>query len=1179
MKLKHKINIVFILLVLFATLLTGGLAYYQAKEVLMEKILNGLESTLNSRIAHIQHAINLKKEQADIIASTYLAKNLSSDGINDPDIVNKLQLHINYIYNRFRLTEIASGVAAQNTSVELIEISDKNGTIIASTQSTAVGLKHPSDLLSNIREQHTFFAGYVYDTLNNQNYLTICSRIIDYRNGEFAGVVILKMNTYLLRTICFDFDGLGKSGEVLLAHLHKTNKSIEFIIPARNIGTFTKLEKGIERGLPTQQALLGFSGKGTAIDYRGLDILAVWRRIPDLDWAASIEIDLDEALIPLQLLRNRMLFNFSIILCLSLIAAHFISVSLTSTLKKLTESFEKTSRGELPEITPVESTDEIGHLTKSANETIEYLRNIINHAEKLGNGDYNCLILPKGKQDELGKSLMKMTENLKRLDEDKRNTIWIQQSIASLNDAIRGDMTTEELLDKALYSIAEIISSKAAVIYVYSNIDNMLKPKAVYAVSLERVPEKLQPGEGLCGQAFLSKKMIILKNVPADYLTIRTSFSEVSPYCIVTLPLIFRNKIKGVAEFALTDQCSEIKKQFLEKIAEILAISVETSESRKRVQELLEESQSQTEELSLQQEELLQQTNKLLSSEEELRNQQEELMQSNKELEDKSLMLEQKAQELERISQYKSEFLANMSHELRTPLNSIMLLSKLMGDNTEGNLSSEQADYAKIIFNTGNNLLLLINDILDLTKIEAGRIDIQPEFTDLSTLFKNLDGMFMPLAKEKKISFSCKPDNELPKQIYTDGLRVSQILTNILSNAFKFTEKGSVQIRVSTLSAEENSKIGLKNVPMIRFTITDTGIGIPTEHQCSIFDAFHQVDSSTRRKFGGTGLGLSISMKLANLLGGNINLISEPGKGSTFIVYIPIHFTDENTISNITTSSTSHANKNKNFTFIHPKKILLVEDEEAYAYSLSLFLEKNGFVCVSVKNAEKAQETIRKFCPDVIITDLGLPGTSGKKMLETLHNEKEFKDIPVIILSGNNISVHEEKELKKFASAIVVKTNNSHIRLLEELTLIIQNTNAEKEKQIEIIKSEIWKGKKILLVDDDVRNIYSLTKLLESQGVSIISALNGAEAIELLKENTHINLVIMDIMMPEMDGYTTIREIRKIRNLKKIPIIALTAKAMPEDREKAMQSGASDYMSKPLNASKLLSLIQIWLNN
>ncbi len=848
----------------------------------------------------------------------------------------------------------------------------------------------------------------------------------------------------------------------------------------------------------------------------------------------------------------------------------------------------------------------------------------------------------------------------------------------------------------------------------------------------DALKKSVKLNDGWMGQAAKNKKAALVKGKLNDKLELGSSLVIQNLTESFIVPFFFDKKLKGVIEIAFYDELKQSTKDYILIIANDIGIAVNTAQARTIMHELLSQVQQQAEELEAQQEEmrmtneeLLSKTEMLQASEEELRVQQEELRNTNAELEEKASLLEEKNQaieearksinlkvlELETTGKYKSEFLANMSHELRTPLNSILVLARILKDNKPANLSEDQVKYASVIFNAGNDLLTLINDILDLSKIESGKLEMQNEAVKVADILHDMEMLFAEVARNKKIKYSISTSEELPANIFTDKVRVEQVLKNLLSNAFKFThEKGSIAINVIP-GAEYQT---------ISFCIKDSGIGIAHDKQKIIFEAFQQADGSTSRRFGGTGLGLSISRELVALLGGKITLTSEPGQGSEFVLTIPLkakitvpreesfttvetfkpdavflkpasqigktgnrepsvviveddkNFADilydysidhgykpvivsegTNAVEIIKESqpdavildimlpgkdgwqilkelkqdettfhipvhmmsagdaAANRVNKEGAISFLKKpiekealdklfsdiilhsgtkfKQILLIEDNKTQSHALNELMQSQGITVDQAFDGESAFRMLHQNEYQCVILDLNLPDISGLDFLDKIKAFDRFKTLPVIINTAMELDKTSVSRLMKYANAMVVKTNKSADRLIDEVNLFLNKVSeltAQSLQQSQIPKSkttsqgkDIIKGKKVLIADDDMRNIFALSSALQSYEMIVEVANDGQEAIDKLEAIKDIDMVLMDIMMPKMDGYEAMRYIRKQNKWAKLPVIALTAKAMMDDREKCIAAGANDYITKPVDMDRLISLMQLWLGS
>ncbi|NIG54220.1 response regulator [Chitinophaga sp. Cy-1792] len=892
---------------------------------------------------------------------------------------------------------------------------------------------------------------------------------------------------------------------------------------------------------------------------------------------------------------------------------------------------------------------------------------------------------------------------------------WKLVGMDQLNSSLQGILNVQTLGEKSLTELVSYGRFVAGAFYVYYESQQKLRLTAKVGMPAN-VPDILAPGEGILGQTLKSKTIRVITDLPPDFWKVTAASGTASPRQLVLIPLWLDSEIIGVIELAAFHEVSPVQVELLETQSKDIAVALNAAYSREKVMELLQQVQEQREVLLNQQEELRQsneelsrQSEVLQTSEEELRVQEEELRQVNAEMTVKNHALEAarqalaaKAAELEASSRYKSDFLANMSHELRTPLNSVLILAKILEEDRDKNLTPRQIEYAGIIHKSGTDLLTLINDILDLSKIEAGKIDLHLEEEQVENIQQDIEDLFVIVAQQKNIRFIRKIAPDVPSYITTDKQRLEQVLRNLLSNAFKFTpEKGTITIAWYMADGK------------VHVSVTDTGMGIPEDKQQLIFEAFQQADGSTSRKFGGTGLGLSISRELMQLLQGEIRLDSSSPAGSTFTIVFPVEInisTPQKTVRQpvpeavIPVSVTQDDRDNINAS---DKLILIVEDDPWFASMLSDVAHSKSFKTIIAHNGQEGLTMARQYKPVAIVLDMNLPVIDGESILKILRSSDDLKDILVHVVSANEISSNtadnvngytqkplqpvdldnlfldigtqlnarlkqvllvaygsfrddsdirnkstarklptqydqvtgiseainfleekkydavifelgaeipeslgdlqrlyekthvtdtpiiayldkdisttEEGQLKKYTTAIVRSSALATDRLLDELELFfykLQKIDPKKLETVQIIRDteNIISGKTILLADDDMRNVFSISALLEEQGANVLTAADGEEALALLEQHPLTDLVLMDIMMPGMNGYEAMKKIRTDKRFTQLPIIALTAKAMAEDRQHSIDAGASDYITKPVDGNKLLSLIRVWLS-
>jgi len=786
-------------------------------------------------------------------------------------------------------------------------------------------------------------------------------------------------------------------------------------------------------------------------------------------------------------------------------------------------------------------------------------------------------------KDELGemaKFFNKFMEKLQIIMTENKNQSWVKTGQAELSERMSGDHSIKTLSCHIMTYVARYVNADIGTLYIQAE-SGLYELEGGYAYKkYNSVLNEVASGDGIVGQAALTKQSILVSNVPENYLKIRSGVGEAVPKNIIVVPCMVNNEVIGIIELGAFNEFTPIQLIFLDEISESIAMNIRTLQSRIKTEDLLDKTLIQSEELQVQQEELRQsneefeeQTRALKESEERLQVQQEELRVINEELvahardlEQQKKEIQEKAEALEVASKYKTEFLANMSHELRTPLNSILVLSQLLADKKDQTpLTEKQLEFAGTIHTSGSELLRLINDVLDLSKIEVGKMDILLEPMSCQELAKYMEKSFRQIGENKGLEFKIVVDEYLPETIITDEHKVKQIINNLLSNAFKFTEKGEITLEMSYQDKET-----------ISISVTDTGIGIQEDKQSIVFEAFKQSDGTISRKYGGTGLGLSITKELTQLLGGSIDLISEEGKGSTFTLFLPLQ------------PSTSIENSHEVFKQIEMattenlKKILLVGMSHDVKHNINEIIYQEDTIISSAYTGKEAIRLLKTEVFDCIILDIKLKDMSGLAFLEQVEHEN-ISNMPIIIYTEDNLAPEDALKLQKYVKVIIIKGLQSRERLVAEVNLFLHGLNDKphnkKQKKMRTgqEKEKSLQGRKILIVDDDMRNVFALSGILEEKGIKIVVGRNGIEGINKLKEHEDIDLILMDIMMPEMDGYAAIREIRKDKKFSKKPIIALTAKAMKEDRQKCIEAGANDYLTKPIEIDRLLSLLRVWL--
>jgi signal transduction histidine kinase/DNA-binding response OmpR family regulator/HAMP domain-containing protein len=917
---------------------------------------------------------------------------------------------------------------------------------------------------------------------------------------------------------------------------------------------------------------------------------------------------------------------------LSVVIVTFLTLGITRPLAQSVRAADRIASGDLTlDLSAREKRgDEVGALIQSFSQMVAALRDAANQADVISRGNYSAEVEPRSDKDVLGIALQRMTRALRDNRDHVQRQDWLKTGIARLNQVMSGDPDLTALASKAISELTTYLDAQVGALYVAQDGNgSALSLMGSYAYTKRKnLSNVFKPGEGLVGQAALEKQPILLKNVPEDYVKVTSALGERVPRFICVSPFINEGRVKGVIEVGTLNEMTDQQMEYLKQVMPAIALAVESAESRTKLTESLEESQSLTEELQAQQEELKtaneeleQQTQRLKESEEELKAQQVELQVTNEELEEKNELLgrqkrdvekagkdvEKQAEELALASKYKSEFLANMSHELRTPLNSLLLLSGLLAENKNGNLTPDQVETARVIHNGGMNLLSLINEILDLAKIEAGRMDLDLGTVPVSDLAGVVRDVFQRLAGEKGLDLDVNVADGVPDRIVTDRKRVEQIIGNLVSNAVKFTEKGGVTVTFRRpADGADLSRSGLSPDGALAIEVKDTGIGISPEKHAVIFKAFRQADGSTTRQYGDTGLGLSISTQLARLLGGEISLESEPGRGSTFTAYLPIAAPaaqgaaaepaapaagaaspppDSQAAPDASAAGrrpTEQVPDDRDALKEGDRVCLVIEDDPKFAEVLRDQCRQKGFRCIVSPTGEGGLALARQRLPAAVILDLGLPDMNDMEFLDSLVRETGSRP-PVIVCTARDLTREQERDLREQAASIVLKDGRFEERLLDEVSLFLHRVagNMPERKRRTIAGPHngdpALEGAKVLIVDDDTGTLFALSQLLADHGVRVLKAEDGDKALRVLQQEPDVDLVLMDIMMPVMDGYEAIGKIRAQDKFRNLPIIALTAKAMAEDRQRCLTAGASDYLPKPLDEGRLISMMRVWL--
>ncbi|MBG0564721.1 HAMP domain-containing protein [Actinoplanes aureus] len=811
-----------------------------------------------------------------------------------------------------------------------------------------------------------------------------------------------------------------------------------------------------------------------------------------------------------------------------------------------------------------------------------------------------------GEVAELKDNINFMVESLRETTRANQEQDWLKTNLARISSLMQGHRDLEVVATLVMNELAPLVNAQLGTFLLVDDSDGQTALRVVGSYGHNGSGRRFALGESLVGQAAVAKRRIVVDEVPAGYFTVSSSLGSAAPLQLLVLPIVVEDQVLGVIELAGMTRFTEVHRDFLNQLMETIGVNVNTMVANARTDVLLTESQRLAAELQARSEELQARSEELQRSNADLEDKATLLARQNRDIETKNSEIEQARQELEAraqqlalASKYKSEFLANMSHELRTPLNSLLILAHLLAQNPTRNLSPKQVEYATVIHSAGTDLLQLINDILDLSKVEAGKMDITPEAFELRNLVDYVEATFQPLTTSRGLDFEVSTAADVPTGLFTDEQRLRQVLRNLLSNAVKFTESGRVRLRIERAHGDELPEALAGNDTVVAFRVSDTGIGIAEQQLTAIFDAFQQADGTTSRRYGGTGLGLSISREIAYLLGGEIQARSVLGQGSTFTLYMPIetaaHHPDVPADAPVIDVfipeqlAEPHA--------VNPattRRLLVIESDSQGLLTLiargaaAAVAETHGAVQVATavdSAAAIAELTAQPF--HAVVLDLGMPADNGSDFLKALHDQTGLRHLPVLAYRTHQLSSNQDTLLQALAQTRPLELLSSLDELRERITLHLSTETGTPVMPPAITTGTITDlaalpgklaGRKVLVVDDDARNVFALTNILELHGMEVVYAENGRKGIDVLAQHADVDLILMDVMMPEMDGYAATAAIRAMPKYAHLPIIAVTAKAMHGDREKSLASGASDYVTKPVDAEDLLHCIERWLD-
>jgi CheY-like chemotaxis protein/signal transduction histidine kinase/HAMP domain-containing protein len=1299
-KIRAKLSVLFLLLTGIPILVLIYLGTEFSRQALQDEVVTSLNAIVDQKIAQIDAYVETEKNDISVLSqtpsvieafrllSTTFAKGIDSDAYLSADSM------IRPFLSQFKETGGYNNLylIALNGDILFSVIHEE---VFASNLIT--GPYKNSQLANNfdhaLTTQKTGIYAFTRLASSTDKYQAYVSTPV-FKDGKPVGVVVLQLDTLTLYGMASEYQGRGKTGEIMLAR-QIGNEAI-IVAPLRHDAKAAfsrRIVIGSEKGVPIQKAILGEAGAGISVDYRGREVVAAWRFMPGLKWGVVAKIDTKEVFQATVVQQRFSLLIGSVTFAIAALVAIFFSTRISRPLVEMARATTAIAGGDLSQRVKVSSGDELGKLASSVNT---------------------------------------MSENLREANRQREHQLWVTTSMAELNLSMKGSASLQELSRNVLEQLCQQLDIQFGSLYVMEQ--GVLK-LAGTSTPQDSVPQTWRLGEGLVGRAAAEEQLILVNrnNVPQDYVRIASSVGDSIPRNLAVIPVAYDGEVRGVIELGSFSKFTDTQIELLNGIGESIGQSIfaeQSDESHARIEALLTESRAQAVELESQSEELKQSNEELEEQTQLLEQERENVAAQNREIAHAQEELQERANELAQASQYKSDFLASMSHELRTPLNSLLILSKLLSENRDKNLTSKQVEYAMSIHDSGAELLSLIDEILDLARVESGKMAVNiADFPtiDLETYLKRTFG---PMAEERGLEFKVSLSPDLPPVIRSDLQRLQQVLKNLISNALKFTEVGEISFdaRPASTGFTPGHPVLESADQVIALSVRDTGVGISENKKQIIFEAFQQIDTGTGRKYGGTGLGLFISKEIAGLLGGEISLVSTPGEGSTFTFYLPASYeggANEPTfepVSRIPLQPSAQLSSPDNtflselppevipddradlkpgdrvllvieddlefarilqdmafergfkvlvasegmsgwalakqlgpdaisldirlpdmsgwtvldrlkhdpetrhipvhiisadeqvvrggeqgaLTCVHKpvnakklaealdaigsfidrkvKQLLVVEDDESERNSIVELIGNGDVVTTAVGTAKEALAILEKNEFDCIVLDLGLPDMNGFDLIDEIQKGDRNRVLPIIVYTGKDLTREEQHRLQKTTDTVIVKDARSPERLMAETALFLHRVEARlpKDKQRMIRQvcehDDAMAGKKALIVDDDMRNIFALSSTLESHGMEIAYAENGIDAVELVKNSGgEFCVILMDIMMPGMDGYETIKEIRKLPEFAKIPIIAVTAKVMKGDRSKCIEAGASDYIAKPVDTDQLLSLLRVWL--